>query len=69
MTFYGIRPQKETPSTFFLFNLSLFLNYFSVGCPTTPQFVTINQAGEALRQSQEAVIWGVCKQMKAPEQQ
>jgi len=34
-----------------------------------PQFVTVEKLGEALRQVQEAVIKGVCEQMKIHNQQ
>jgi len=36
----------------------------SIGHPIAPQFVTIEQLGEALKQVQEAIIKGVCEQMK-----
>ena len=36
----------------------------SIGHPIAPQFVAVDQLGEALKQVQEAVIKGVCEQMK-----
>jgi len=41
----------------------------SVGHPTAPQFMIVEQLGEALKQVQEAVIKGVCEQMKVPNLQ
>ena len=37
--------------------------------PPIPQFVTIEQLGEALRQVQETVIQGLCEKTKALERQ
>ena len=36
----------------------------SVGHPLAPQFATINQLGEALKQVQDAIIKGIYEQMK-----
>ena len=40
-----------------------------MGHLTAPQFVTFEQLGEALKQVQEAVIKGICEQMKVPNSQ
>ena len=40
-----------------------------MGQPVALQFMTIEQLGEALKQVQEAVIKGVCEQMKVPNPQ
>ena len=40
-----------------------------MGQQVAPQFVTIEQLGEALKQVQEAVIKGVCEQIKIPNPQ
>jgi len=40
-----------------------------VGHPTAPQCMTVKQLGEALKQVQEAVIKGICEQMKVPNSQ
>ena len=36
----------------------------SVGHLVVPQFVTVEQLGEAVKQVQDAVIKGICEQMK-----
>ena len=41
----------------------------SVGHPMAPRFMTFKQLGKPLKQIQEAVIKGVCKQMKVPNPQ
>ena len=41
----------------------------SVGHQMAQRFVTIEQLGEAPKQVQEAVIKGVCEQMKVPNSQ
>jgi len=38
-----------------------------VGHPAAPQFVTVEQLGDALKQVQEAVIRGICEHMKVPD--
>jgi len=38
-----------------------------VGHPAAPQFVTVEQLGDALKQVQEAVIREICEQMKVPD--
>jgi len=36
----------------------------SVGHPVVPQFVTVEQLGKAMKQVQDAMIKGICEQMK-----
>ena len=38
-----------------------------MGHPTAPQFVIVEQLGDARKQVQEAVIRGICEQMKVPD--
>ena len=40
-----------------------------MGHPTASPFVTVDQLGEALKQVQEAVIKGICEQMKVSNPQ
>jgi len=41
----------------------------SINCPSAQQFVAPEQLGEVLKQMQEAMIRGVCENMKATEHQ
>ena len=38
-----------------------------MGHPAAPQFVTVEQLEDALKQVQEAIIRGICEQMKVPD--